>query len=150
MAGAFEKFLQNLAQDAVRHTGEFLIDICHEQVPLLKPALGELRKGMYRYPPGKEELLEKTVRDRLAAQFPQSQTEVVTPTGKIDILTPFRVIEVKNVRFYKHAIGQVISYGHYYPHHDRWIYLFGAVAPRQKKAIQRECATAQVKLGFVL
>ncbi|MGD1716759.1 hypothetical protein [Dapis sp. BLCC M172] len=46
----------------------------------------------------------------MAAQMYGSRTEVPTPTGKIDILTSSKVIEVKNVRQYKYAIGQVLTH----------------------------------------
>ncbi|MFN5513780.1 MAG: hypothetical protein ACK5CA_03280 [Cyanobacteriota bacterium] len=162
MSNPFESFAQKLAQEALKQTGELLIDLANEQVPLLKPALQALQNGTRRYPleatqapdkpksnKSKTVYREKAIRDRLAAQLPGSRTEVSTPTGQIDILTASRVIEVKNVRHYKHAIGQVISYSYYYPKHERYIYLFGAVSAKQQSAIKKECSTAQVGVMFV-
>ena len=145
----FEDFARKVAQDAFRRGGELIIDICHDQVPLLKPALEELQNGTRRYPKSKTFHKESAIRDRLAAQIPDSQTEVSTATGKIDILTPSKVIEVKNVRQYKHAIGQVVSYSHYYPKHERCVYLFGKVSAKQRQLIMKECKSAKVTVVFL-
>ena len=106
-----EKFARKLAQDAVKRTGESLIEIFGEQNPWFKPALSELQNETRRYPQAKtkKRQTEKVVRDRLAASIPGSKTEISTKSGRIDILTPVEVIEVKQVRKYKHAMGQVIS-----------------------------------------
>jgi hypothetical protein len=149
MSNHFENFARKLAQDAFRRTGELIIEVCNDQIPLLKPALEELQNGTHRYPKSKTSQKEKAIRDRLAAQIPGSQTEVSTDSGRIDILTSSKVIEVKNVRQYKHAIGQVVSYGHYYPRHERCIYLFGKVSEKQRRLIMQECRTTKVTVVFV-
>lgn len=148
MSNYFESFARKLAQDAFRRTGELLIDVCNDQIPLLKPALEELQDGTRRYPKSKTSQKERAIRDRLAAQIPGSQIEVPTSSGRIDILTPSKVIEVKNVRQYKHAIGQVVSYSHYYPKHERCVYLFGKVSEKQRRLIMKECCTAKVTVVF--
>ena len=148
MNNHFKNFARKLAQDAFRRTGELIIDISNDKIPLLKPALEELQNGTRRYPKSKTSQKERTIRDRLAAQIPGSQTEVPTLSGRIDILTPSQVIEVKNVRQYKHAIGQVVSYSHYYPKHERCVYLFGKVSDKQRRLIIKECNTAKVKVMF--
>ncbi|MGB3405603.1 MAG: hypothetical protein WBA77_23175 [Microcoleaceae cyanobacterium] len=145
----FESFARKLAQDAIKRTGELIIEACNDQIPLLKPALEELKNGTRRYPQSKISQTERTIRDRLAVQLPGSQTEVPTLTGRIDILTPSQIIEVKTVRQYKHAIGQVISYSHYYPNHEKCIYLFGKVSKQQRQLIVEECKNVKVRVVFV-
>lgn len=50
--------------------------------------------------------------------------EVVTPVGKIDILTDTLLIEIKKAKDWKSAVGQLLMYGHYYPKHQKLLYLF--------------------------
>ena len=50
--------------------------------------------------------------------------EVNTPCGKIDILTDNEIIEVKEYKLWKHALGQILSYSFYYPDKQKWIHLF--------------------------
>lgn len=52
-------------------------------------------------------------------------TEVPTPAGNIDILTPWDVIEVKQVSRWKGAVGQALCYRNYYPDHLPMVALFG-------------------------
>lgn len=49
----------------------------------------------------------------------------MTPSGCIDCLTKYEVIEVKHYRNWKSGIGQVISYASHYPSHDKRVHLFG-------------------------
>jgi hypothetical protein len=50
--------------------------------------------------------------------------EVPTPIGRIDILTDTEIIEIKTFRHWKSAIGQIISYGYFYPTKIKRIHLF--------------------------
>lgn len=77
------------------------------------------------------------------------QKEVVTPAGKIDILTPDRVIEIKNVKNWKEAIGQIIVYSDYYPSHQRVVYFFGTVHTASKDLIQKHCAKLNIEAIFI-
>lgn len=110
----------------------------------------ELQNGTRRYPKTKtkKRQTEKVVRDRLAKTIPGSQIEVLTESGRIDILTPSEVIEVKQVRRYKHAMGQVASYNYYYPRHTQRIHLYGRVSSKQRKLIIQECARVQILVTF--
>jgi len=67
---------------------------------------------------------ESYYRDKLA-KFLNGQTEVIVPTGRIDILTRCQIIEVKHISNWKAALGQIIVYGNYYPHHQKRLHLFG-------------------------
>jgi len=161
-----EKFARKLAQDAIKRTGESLIEVFGEQNPWFKPALEELQNGTRRYPKTKssKSQKEKAVRDRLAVTISGSKTEVVTESGRIDrrkrriyfglfhfgldILTPNEVIEVKQVRRYKHAMGQIISYAYYYPKLSKRIHLYGQVSSKQREIIIRECRNSEIRVTF--
>jgi len=67
---------------------------------------------------------EKIYQMNLHKTFPKSKIEVETPAGFIDLLTSTEIIEIKRAINWKNAIGQVISYGFYYPRHKKVIYLF--------------------------
>jgi len=51
--------------------------------------------------------------------------EVDCLAGKIDLLTATEIIEVKLVKNWKAALGQILIYGNYYPSHQKRIHLFG-------------------------
>ena len=68
---------------------------------------------------------EELYRAKLRAEL-GGEVEVVCPAGKIDILTPCsKLIEVKNVKRFTHALGQVLSYWIYQPGYDPYVALFG-------------------------
>jgi hypothetical protein len=52
------------------------------------------------------------------------EREVVTPCGRIDILTKTEIIEVKKYKGWKAALGQILVYGNFYPQHKKRIHLF--------------------------
>jgi len=67
---------------------------------------------------------EKAIQKKLAKRL-NAQVEVNTPIGKIDLLTSKEVIEVKDIKNWKSAVGQVLMYGNYYPSHQKRIHLYG-------------------------
>ena len=52
------------------------------------------------------------------------QLEVYTQCGKIDIVTDTEIIEVKEYKLWKHALGQILVYSYYYPDKNKRIHLF--------------------------
>ena len=52
------------------------------------------------------------------------QREVNTPCGRIDILTKEQIIEVKEYKGWKAALGQILVYSNFYPEHQKRIHLF--------------------------
>lgn len=76
---------------------------------------------------------ERVIRDRIA-HLEDGQTEVPTPAGRIDVLTMREVIEVKRVRQWKDAIGQVLAYAMHYPEHTPRVHLYG-YAPLETYAL---------------
>ena len=49
------------------------------------------------------------IRDKLSKKL-NGKREVECSSGIIDIITDEEIIEVKNIKNWKHAIGQIISY----------------------------------------
>jgi hypothetical protein len=71
--------------------------------------------------------------------------EVVTPSGKIDLLTDTEVIEVKKFDEWKSALGQVLAYSAFFPSHTKHIHLFGTAQQLKKLSdIQSACLTFDV------
>ena len=73
--------------------------------------------------PSESDQQEKKIQERLAGEL-SAETEVSTKVGRIDLLSNTEIIEIKHGSKWKHAIGQVLSYGHYYPEHQKVIHLF--------------------------
>ncbi len=78
MSNYFENLARKLAQDTIKSTGKLIIEVGNDQIPLLKPALEELKNATHLYPPSKKSQKERTIRDNLAAKIPGSKTEVPT------------------------------------------------------------------------
>ncbi len=68
--------------------------------------------------------IEKAVRDRLHAQL-GGLVEVATPAGRIDLLTNSEITEVKAIKDWKAALGQILVYSGFYPKHQKRLHLFG-------------------------
>jgi predicted house-cleaning noncanonical NTP pyrophosphatase (MazG superfamily) len=90
---------------------------------------------------------EADYQHRLAAKL-GGEMEVYTPVGKIDILTKTEVIEVKVAKNWKSALGQVKSYGKFYPNHRLRIHLFGKLTPSALENIQSICQQENVILTY--
>jgi hypothetical protein len=86
---------------------------------------------------------EKIVQKRLSRNL-DGQMEVLTPVGRIDILTSTEIIEVKEAKSWKAAMGQVIAYGYFYPSHQKRIHLYGAIHSASKDYIEKVCRTSSV------
>lgn len=72
-----------------------------------------------------------------------------TPVGKIDVLTPEEVIEVKSSANWKAAIGQVLAYQAFFPDRRARIHLFGRKLPeRHLQVCVRLCRRLHIKITF--
>ncbi|WP_017718024.1 hypothetical protein [Kamptonema formosum] len=76
------------------------------------------------------------------------ETEVFTPAGLIDLLTAEQLIEVKEVKRWKCAIGQVETYGDYYPSHQKRIHLFGPCHESFYAIIEFHCTKRKIILTW--
>ncbi|MEB3249944.1 MAG: hypothetical protein VKK07_11425 [Merismopediaceae bacterium] len=90
---------------------------------------------------------EKFYRDRLAKRL-NGQTEVNTSVGRIDIVTKTEIIELKNAKNWKGAIGQIKCYGHHYPNHRQRIHLFGEITKSSLEEIQKTCKKENILLTW--
>lgn len=90
---------------------------------------------------------EATLRDKLAKNL-QGLTEVGCIAGRIDVLTPTELIEVKKIKHWKAAIGQVLVYSAYYPQHKKRIHLYGNAHIGLVKIIQTHCDRLNIQVTF--
>ena len=67
--------------------------------------------------------------------------------GFIDLLTSDKIVEVKQINNWKHAIGQVNCYGMYFPNHQKTIVLFGEGCI-DKKIIEQTCMFQNIKIWY--
>lgn len=78
------------------------------------------------------------------AEREDGQCEVKTPAGKIDVLTPKYLYEVKVARNWKAALGQVLAYARAYPNHKPRLYLFGDKGAITKRDVEEHCRATGV------
>ena len=91
---------------------------------------------------------ESYYRDRLAKSL-NGQTEVKIPSGRIDILTSNQIIEVKHIKKWNAALGQIITYGYHYPNHQKRIHLFGEENNKDKiLLIKEQCLEQNIIVTF--
>lgn len=74
--------------------------------------------------------------------------EVITPAGNIDLLTSTEIIEVKAVKDWKGALGQILVYGTYYPSHSRRIHLFGCCVQSYLDLVKSHCDPHKVLVTY--
>ena len=91
---------------------------------------------------------ECAVRDMLAVQEHGAEVEVSTPVGRIDLLLPSAVVEVKYASGWKDALGQVLSYSCYHPDKAKVIHLIGKVDHPDLSEHVRVCNTYGVVLRY--
>jgi hypothetical protein len=71
--------------------------------------------------------------------------EFTLEAGRIDVLTESAVVEVKQAYNWKHALGQVLVYGSYFPRRIKMIVLVGN-ADRFIEIARRHCALLDVEV----
>jgi len=67
----------------------------------------------------KEKIIQLRLQEELGGEI-----EVETKVGFIDLLTKDEIIEIKEGKNWKHAVGQILMYAIEYPHHKKRIHLF--------------------------
>jgi len=65
--------------------------------------------------------------------------EIKTPAGFIDVLSDDLIIEVKSCKSWKHAVGQILVYGHYYPSKTKIVALFGQASSSRRDVVESHC-----------
>lgn len=91
---------------------------------------------------------EYTVASALSELDPTAHREVNCTYGIADVINCEYVIEVKQVRKWKQAIGQALVYALDYPEKLPRVHLFGCVSHRQKQLIETACQTLGVTLTW--
>ncbi|HEY9749447.1 MAG TPA: hypothetical protein V6C63_12245 [Allocoleopsis sp.] len=74
--------------------------------------------------------------------------ESPTPVGRVDLLTETEVIEVKHVRQWKQALGQVLCYKIYCPSVTPRVHLYGHVTARSQMVIEDSCRKLKVRVTW--
>ena len=87
--------------------------------------------------------------ERLACEYMAKRLigilEFSLEVGRIDVLTESTVFEVKQAHNWKHALGQVLVYGSYFPRRKKEIVLVGN-AGRYLDAARRHCSAFDVSV----
>jgi hypothetical protein len=93
--------------------------------------------------------VEKQVVDRLQLEI-GGEREVECEGGFVDLLTDEYIVEVKNIKSWKGALGQVLVYGNCFPKHKKCILLFHEIeiTNEKKEFITRNCDKYDVTLIF--
>jgi hypothetical protein len=91
--------------------------------------------------------LEAEIRDRLHQKL-GGEIEVSIPVGRIDLLTATELIEVKQIKEWKDALGQVLSYSAFFPNHIKRIHLFGLANSSKLAIAQLTCSSLHVSVTF--
>ncbi|AAV50308.1 putative Kila-N domain-containing protein [Acanthamoeba castellanii mimivirus] len=87
---------------------------------------------------------EKEIQEKLLGKY-GGEIEVETKTGRIDLMTNDKIIEIKNYYKWKNAIGQLFAYSIYYPDKKKCLYLFN-VGTNDLNEIKKVCKKYDVKL----
>ena len=100
--------------------------------------------------PSRNFLKEKELRNKYQVIL-NSEKEVETDVGYIDLLTKTDLIEIKNATNWKHGIGQLICYGTYYKEHKKWLYLFNyeELSELDRSSIDRICLENKINYKFI-
>ena len=91
---------------------------------------------------------ERVIQHDLAKSVFGAKTEVKTLAGNIDILGVNEIIEVKKIDSWKHAVGQIIIYGHYYPSHKKRIHLYGESQESFLAMISKHCEKLSIIVSW--
>ena len=77
------------------------------------------------------------------------EREVYTPVGRIDLLTDEYIVEVKESKCWKHAIGQVLCYDQYKPGRQKVIALFGKISNKLKGEVEYCCSNLDIDIWWL-
>lgn len=122
-----------------------LITRLKEIFPLVqKYAIKVTKENKFKTLTNKSEL--NVVLNLIKKEKLNAEREVLTPLGKIDILTESELIEVKVFKDYKSAIGQLLCYGKFYPNHKLRLHLFNKSSDKLLSEIYSICNTFNIKV----
>ncbi len=92
-------------------------------------------------------IFESSIRDSLAMSL-GGETEVPCKSGIVDILTETEVIEVKSIKNWKDAIGQVLVYCCEFKGKTPRVHLFGTASNEYRYMIVAFCTQLNVLVSF--
>ena len=78
----------------------------------------------------------------------KGEKEVQCKTGSVDVLTKKEVIEVKRIKSWKHAVGQVLIYNLEFPRRKPRIHLYGQCSDEYQLMIESYCHQLGVKVSW--
>jgi hypothetical protein len=84
----------------------------------------EFHREIFSLIPSHSQQLERKIQATLQKKL-SAEIEVKTAVGYIDLMTDTEIIEIKEISKWKHALGQILSYGVFYPQKSKKIILFG-------------------------
>jgi hypothetical protein len=90
--------------------------------------------------------VEKTIQKRLAQEIPDAKTEFYTAFGRIDILTPTQIIEIKSWKNWKHGLGQLIAYSPAFRDRTLRLHCFGEQTTTIRHAVFRLFDTLSIDI----
>ncbi len=96
----------------------------------------------------KTKVMEELFWQRGIAKKNKGAIEVQTPVGNIDVLCDHALYEVKHIRQWKHALGQVLAYGYFHPSKEKRLYLFGVATKKLQTKIETICNFYDVHVLF--
>lgn len=133
---------QPLAEQFKDWVYETVIPTLRKQGHLAEKVLSNLQPVPY----STLKLKEKHVRDQIALET-NGEIEVHIPdVGYIDILTEDSLIEVKSIRNWKHAVGQLLIYGSYYPDKKKILWTYGEdISTTKRDIIQFHCSQFEIQ-----
>lgn len=102
--------------------------------------------GLYRVSPLPNHKMEEGVRAKILFKNPDMKWEVNTPVGRIDCMNSNEIVEIKSAKKWKEGIGQLMSYGYFYPKHRRILHLYGYVKPEVLKNVVKVCEKIDIRV----
>lgn len=98
-------------------------------------------------------LNERTVQSKLKEMLGGVAEKKINVCGVIfliDLLTDNQLIEIKRYDRYKifNAIGQVLTYGAFYPNHEKVIHLLGIIRKQELEMFEQICKLNNITLKW--
>ncbi len=90
---------------------------------------------------------EKQIQEKLKSEL-NAESEIKTPVGYIDLETSDEIIEIKEIKNWKHAVGQILCYGMYI-NKQKCIYLFGDETDDTESIIMETCSKLDIAVVFI-
>lgn len=125
---------------------DFISSTPNPSVPLPKPKQLKLNRAASFQQSDKPKLrIERNAVEAYRA-IAKGIEEVPVEAGRIDYLTETELIEFKVAQGWKHAIGQLLVYGHYFPQHKLVLMLVGQEAKFYQPMATLHCSRLNIEV----